>query len=319
MNDLTQTAKSFWERPEGKPGAVVLAAGAVGAVYGLYAYLPKIITLLENVYTAGALIAGLAILTSPLYSTTVRTAVTGLFRVGMRKITGFVIELDPIGILRNYVNDLLKDQIRMRDQIGALDGQIHNLKKIITERDAEKNNSIQLAKTAASTQDKRFQKAFTLNNRKAKRLADLNVSLEGMLKTLQGLMANLKKLDEYTDLNIEDLKHEVEVAEIKYKTMKAGYGAFKSAMSILQGNDGQSNYEQAMEFLADDYALKVGQISSFMERAEGAISSMDLDNLSIDQEALKLFEDLDNDAAMILGVAPAQQQENELNALITKR
>lgn len=318
-NDIAATAKSFWDRPEGKPGAVVLAAGAVGATYGLYLYLPKIITLLENVYTAGALLGGLAVLTSPLYSTTVRTAVTSIFRVGMRKLTGLVIELDPIGILKNYVRELLKDQQRMREQIGTLEGQIVNLKKTIQERAAEKDESINRARAAASTKDKKYQKTFTLNNRKAKRLADLNVSLDGMLQTLEKLLNNLKKLDEYTDLNIEDLKHEVEVAELKFKTMKAGYGAFKSAMNILQGNDGKSTYDQTMEFLADDYAFKVGQISSFMERAEGAIGSMDLDNLMIDQEALKMFDELDNDVASILGNPAESEQENQLQALITSK
>ncbi len=57
QNIQNYTPKSFWKRPEGPFGMVVLVAIIVGAGVGLYVILPFLITLLTNTLYAGALAA----------------------------------------------------------------------------------------------------------------------------------------------------------------------------------------------------------------------------------------------------------------------
>ena len=112
MADLSQIGggdapqKSFWSKPEGVTSLLFL--GAAGAV-GLY-YFNKIVEFLikvtENTLYLGALLAVLGLFVFLITSKDVRTAAFFLFKTTMRKIAGLVIQLDPIAIMKIYIEDL---------------------------------------------------------------------------------------------------------------------------------------------------------------------------------------------------------------------
>lgn len=307
--------KSFWEKPEGKTGLLFILAGLVGGGFALYKLLPYIILILQNTLHASLLGAALVVLTSPIWNSNIRTLTVYMFRSVMRAITGFFVEIDPIGILKNYIMDLVKNQSVMEQQISNLKGHIQRVQGLIEKNANESRHSMKLA-AAAKEQEQRS--AFVLNARKAGRLEQSNVTLQGMLTKMQLLYKNLSKLREVSDIMIQDMTNEVEVKEQERNAIRASYGAFTAAMKILRGDpDKRALYDQAMDHLADDYARKVGEIENFMEVSQGFIASVDLDNLVFEQEALEKLELLERKTDQFLsgGVQPHQIPQDNVHAL----
>ncbi len=319
IGELQKTVdRSFWEKPEGKTG-ILFAALAVGAgSYGLYRILPFIISLLENTVHATLLAGVLVVLTSPIWNSKVRLLTSYFFRSAMRAITGFFVEIDPIGILKNYIEDLKKNQLNMERQIANLKGSITRVQSLIEKNQADASHALRIAQAAKQEQNKA---ALVLNSRKAGRLDKSNFTLQAMLNKMHSLYKMLNKMKEVSDIMVQDMESEVTIKEQERAALLASYGAFTSAMKILKGDpDSKALYDQAMEHLADDYARKVGEIENFMEVSEGFIASVDLDNLVFEQEALEKLEQLERRSdQLLLGSDLVPSQVDSVHAVFANR
>ena len=105
--NLGDQLKSFWSRPEGKTGMVFIVVAAGALVYGWGMIVPFIVSMLADtlhmVYLGAILAAALFVAFSS------RTHL--VFRLLMRAITGLIINIDPIGILKDHLS-----QMRKRDR-----------------------------------------------------------------------------------------------------------------------------------------------------------------------------------------------------------
>lgn len=311
MADLQQMAsKSFWKKPEGTTGKIILGALAVAGGLLVYKYLPILlewlVMVLENAVYAGILGVALLVLTSPIWNARVRTLVTYMARSFLRAITGWFVEIDPIGILKNYVEDLKKSLATMDKQISNLWGHITRMKNIIAQNKAEQEHSLKLAGVA---KEKGIKTAFQLNARKAGRKEKSNRSLQEVLTKMEALHKLLSKLRETSDFTIQDMEDEVQTKEQERKAILASYGAFTSALNVLRGNpDKRALFDQANEYLAEDYARKVGEIEDFMKVSEGFIASVDLENGVFEEDALaELEKRLDSQTEQML-LAPVERR-----------
>jgi hypothetical protein len=291
-----QMQKTFWKRPEGTTGKILLGLAIAAGAVATYMYLPIILAwlvmVLENAVYAAVLGITLLVLTSPIWSSKVRALTGYMARSFLRMITAWFVEIDPIGILKNYVEDLRKNLSVMDKQIENLWGHITRLRNIIASNKAEAQHSLALAGAAQKTGKKA---AFVLNARKQGRLEKSNMTLSALLTKMEALHKLLGKLRETSDVMVQDMESEVQVKEQERNALLAGYGAFTSAVKILRGDpDKRALFDQAMDYLAEDYAKKVGEIESFMTLSQGFIQSVDLDQMAYEQDALdKLNAQLD--------------------------
>ena len=121
--------RSFWSRPEGLLGLAVLA-GLVGVGLVYFNEVVKfLIEVTTNTLHLTFLLGALGLLIFLFTSRDIRTGVFFLFKTLMRKITGIVIQLDPIAILKIYIDDLKKKRQKMQGQIDTLAGQLVKLNK----------------------------------------------------------------------------------------------------------------------------------------------------------------------------------------------
>ena len=98
--------KTFWGRPEGKTGLFFLLAILAGLGYVLVKFLPQILAFASSLL---GLVVTLLVLGAIIYMVLdpkMRTLVNYMYKSAMRKITSLFITIDPIGILKNYVEDL---------------------------------------------------------------------------------------------------------------------------------------------------------------------------------------------------------------------
>ena len=100
-------------------------------------YFDRVVTFLirvtENTLYLGGLLALLAGLVFLLTSRDVRTGLFFLFKTISRKLTGLIIQLDPIAIMKIYVQDLKEKRQQMQGQIDTLAGQLVKLNRKINE------------------------------------------------------------------------------------------------------------------------------------------------------------------------------------------
>src|SRR5690625_5199661 len=133
MTDIqpyTAPPKSFWKRPEGVTGAIFLAGILIGAIYLVLANMSAIVALASNVLYLSLMLIGLGLLLYVVLDPRMRNLIWYMYKSVMRWITGLFIQIDPIGILKSYVQDLEKNIKKLSKQIGSLRGQMRKLKTL---------------------------------------------------------------------------------------------------------------------------------------------------------------------------------------------
>src|SRR5579863_2449063 len=132
--------KSFWKRPEGPFGVVALAAVVGGAGVGLYVILPFLISLLTNLLYAGALTAVLVVVLWLGFNRSFRAAIRNLFQSVVRWFASWVVETDPIGILRNNLDDMKKEKASLDQTLQRFAGSEERLQRNIEKKKEEINS-----------------------------------------------------------------------------------------------------------------------------------------------------------------------------------
>jgi hypothetical protein len=310
MADDLKTTRSFWERPEGTTGMVALALGGVGLFFAapaLLAFMTTMVALLGQTIAVVVLCVVLGGLLSVISNKKFRTLVSYMFKSVMRKLTGWFVEIDPIGIMKSYIEDLMKKRSVMADSRDKLNGQIKVLTQKISSNEKAYNEAMQLA---AISQKKGDQPNLTVNSRQAGRLEKLNKETYGPL--LQQLQIHLRAVNKFYDVTgtmIADLKNEVEAQSTQRDMILSSYSAMSAAKKIIQGGtDEKELFDQALEFVANDFGMKLGEIDSFMESSRGFVDSLDMQNDVYKEDALKKLQEWENRVdSVVLGTGVKQQ------------
>jgi len=251
--------KSFWQRPEGVTGAVFLGGLVLGGGYLLYSLLTSglLATILANtLYLAGTLMV-LAAIVYVVLDPKARGLVSYMYKSVMRWITGLFVQIDPIGILKSYVEDL-KDNLRsMNKQISKLRGQMHKLQEIIVTNKRNIKSNMNMASKAKATNK---QSMMILKARKAGRLKESNMKLEDLYKKMEVLYRVLTKMYENSEV-----------------------------LSVISGDkDKRYMFDMALEAVADDVSKKVGEMERFMDMSSNFMDSVDLQNGIFEEEGMKM-------------------------------
>jgi hypothetical protein len=230
----------------------------------------------------------------------IRNLVWYMYKSVMRWVTGVFVQIDPIGILKSYVEELQENLRKMNKQISQLRAQMHKLKEVIVNNQREIKSNLELASKAKET-DKR--NIMILKSRRAGRLKESNMRLEDLYKKMEVLYRVLTKMYENSQILQEDIKDQVAVKEQERKAIHASNSAMKSAMSIISGDpDKRAVFDMAMEHIADDVAQKVGEMERFMEMSSNFMDSVDLQNGVFEEEGMQMLEQWEKEGtSLILG------------------
>lgn len=292
--------KNFWKKPEGKTGIVFLAGLGLGAGYLLYKILPFLIQLTSNLLHLSFLLMALGAVIYLVLDPKVRNLVSYMYKSFMRWLTGLFIQIDPIGILKSYIEDLKDNLVKMNKQIMIVKGQMKHLQGLITKNKKTIQENLKLASKAKES-DK--QALMVLKSRKAGRLKESNLRLDELYRKLELLYKVLFKMYENSKILLEDIQDQVVVKEQERKAIRASHSAMKSAMNIISGNgDKKEMFDRALEVIAEDVSMKIGEMERFMEMSANFMDSIDLQNGVFEEEGLELLEKWEKEGvSLILG------------------
>ena len=292
------TPKTFWQKPEGVTGAIFLLALLAGGGYLIATFGGALLALAGNVLYLSFMLMGLAAIVYMVLDPKTRAMVGYMYKSVMRAITGIFVTIDPIGILKNYVDDLQDNLRKMSSQIGKLKGQMRNLQGIMEGNSKEIEKSLQLASVA---QKQGKQQQVILSTRKAARLKESNGKYQKLYSKMEIMHRILGKMYQNSEILLEDTKDQVQLKEQEYKAIKASHSAMKSAMSVISGDpDKRAMFDQALEHIADDVAGKVGEMEQFMDMSANVMSSIDLQNGVFEEQGMKMLEEMEKQSSLLL-------------------
>ena len=290
--------KTLWSKPEGITGTVVLGGLLIGAGAVLYKFLPYLISLTSNlIYLSGMLLV-LGAIIYMVIDPRMRNLIGYMYKSIMRWITGIFVTIDPIGILKNYIEDLQNNLSKMSEQIGVLKGQIRKLQTNVSENSKEIETNLRMAQVA---KNQGLEPQMVLATRKAARLQETNEKYNHLLSKMDILSKVLSKMYQNSEILLEDTKDQVKLKEEERKAIRASHSAMKSAMNVITGNaDQRLIFDQALEHIADDVANKVGEMERFMELSENFMNSVDLQNGVFEEEGLKMLQSYEEKSKLLL-------------------
>lgn len=299
-------SKSFWKRPEGITGLIFLIALILGGGYLLTMALPWLIQLASNTLALVAMLLVLGAIVYMVLDPRTRALFGYMYKSIMRGITSVFVTIDPIGILKNYVEDLEDNLAKMSKQIGSIRGQMRRLKTLQQENQKEIDNSLALARQA---RDRNMNKEMLLASRKAARLQETNAKYAALHSKMDILYKVLTKMYQNSEILLEDTRDQVKLKEQERKAIRTSHGAMKSAMSVISGNtDARAMFDQALEHIADDVASKIGEMERFMEMSDSFMNSVDLQNGVFEEQGLKMLAEYEKKSTLLL-MGNAKTQE----------
>lgn len=308
-----QKKKSFWERPEGTTGMLALAAGG-GALWFAAPAILAFVTTLTAIVGQTIMLVILGVILFALFSLItnkkVRTLVSYMFKSAMRKVTGVFVEIDPIGIMKSYVEELQNKRETMGVSRDKLMGQIRVLERKINAT----NDKFETAMSIAAKASKEGNTGtFRVHANQAGRMEKLNkTSYVPMLTQLQVHLRALNKFYDVTGTVISDLANEVEAREEERKVILDSHSAMMAAKQILNGGtDSRELFDQAMEYVVEDYGMKMGEIDSFLESSKSFVDGLDMQNGVYEDAALKRIQEWEAKGdSILLGNSKAQLLEH---------
>lgn len=290
--------KTFWKRPEGTVGAIFLLALLAGGGYLIFANIGAILALLQNTLYIAVLGVALAAIIYMVLDPKMRNLIWYMYKSAMRWVTGLFVQMDPIGILKSYIESLEDNLVKMRKQIGVIRGQMRKLAGLMEQNGQEIEKNMKLASAA---RDKGKEQQMLLSSRKAARLKESNAKYKQLHDKMDVLYRILNKMHQNSELLLEDTKDQVKLKEQERKAIRASHSAMKSAMSVISGDpDKRAMFDAAMEAVADDVANKVGEMERFMEMSANFMESVDLQNGVFEEEGLKMLEKWEKESTLML-------------------
>ncbi len=301
MSDIappTYEKKSFWKRPEGVTGAIFLTAVLGGLGFLIASNITFLVGLMANTLYLVLMLMALAALLYIILDPKMRNLIWYMYKSVMRWVTGIFVQIDPIGILKSYVEDLQDNLGKMSQQIGNLKGQIRKMDTLMQENQREIDSSLKLASVAKQQNN---ESQVVLATRKAARLQETNEKYAALHSKMEILYRILDKMYKNSEILLEDTKDQVKLKEQERKAIRASHSAMKSAMSVISGDpDKRAMFDAAIENIADDVASKVGEMERFMEMSSNFMDTIDLQQGVFQEEGLKMLEEWEQKSTLML-------------------
>ena len=302
--------KSFWSKPEGTPGKIIAGIAAVAGLWGLYIALPFLITLVSNLIYLGALVLALVLGVMIVMNPTVQNLVKNIFQSFCRLIATCYTTIDPIGILKNNLDDMRKAKAELDQTIQRFAGSDNKLVTKIAQKTATvQQYGAQVAaaeRKIAATNDADEKERLSLAKETMEEKAGLEMTGIQQLTQLEAQTRDM--LDKFRHWSrVSDAKIDRTAAKVEFYTEQRGMildaqKTLSVGQRILRGNPQElALVDGAIDFLSDEAARTVGEIQEFNRFSEKELTNIDIENSANADLARQKFAafgiKLDQDAA----------------------
>lgn len=338
MYDLTttndaqeQSLKNLWKRPGGA-FAKVTGWAAIGALlYGFAKILPFLVAAAANLLVLILELIALAVIVYLATSKDVRRVVKLTWLQMMRKIYGIVVNIDPIAILQNGINEMVKKLDIVRENVTKLESLLVDMKrkretyKSDFEKNVSKRKTIEkkLSDPSVPSSDMLKYKATLqlINNEITRGEAQIKAQNE-RIATSEKYLKVMKNLETAADFKVRDAQNELRYRKDEYEQAKAQQKAMSSITSILKGSLTKSMEEElAMEQVTNTINTSIAEMNRLLDGSNDILINFELDteaNATKADEILARFDangfdifNADSSSSAYAGVKPKALPEGE--------
>ena len=227
MKELT--AKSPWEKPGGTLAKVMLVVLIVALCVGLYYALPYLIELTKNMLTLAALVGVLALIVFLIMNDSSRNFFKNLYFVIMRKLTGLIVEIDPIAIVKGKIKEMKNRLVKIEDGISKMRGVHVKNEKALEANKKDLQDS--LKKLQLIQKNGKMEEAVLLE----RHITQLDESVKKRTQNFEKskLMIDiLTKVKKSAEMKVKYTEEEIKLKEEDYELMKANHKALSSIKSL---------------------------------------------------------------------------------------
>lgn len=279
---------SNWNKPGGTLGMIVMGLLGAAGLFILYKILPFLATI---VWSTVNIVIGVGILALIYWLVTdkqIRAVVGATYFMVMRAITGAIIDIDPISIVIQKVIKMKKKILEISQTMGTLNGLIREGEQKIDEQKRLLKSTLLRVEELKKMNDP---ESAAVSNNKAVRLDDsINRRMERLADSKKWYEV-LSKLEKMAKLTVEDTENAVEMRKEEYEEIKKQHKAFKSVMSIVNGDpDEMALFDQAMAKMTSEINDKLGEMEHVINATGGLISQFNADTAVRNRQAEELLE-----------------------------
>ncbi len=292
-NDLIKNGQSFWNTKEGTTG-FFFGLGLLGLLgWGAYKVMPYVADLMENTFWAVAFGLGAFVL---LYVTVVDSTLRNLlwrgYKAAMKGLTYSFIKYDPFGFLR-----VLQDEARERiKKVQSCHEAVAGQLKIIENQIAEFQRDSSDVRATVSVMQRRGLGQDRIDNETMKlgQLSEAIADLTRNQKLIQNWSTKLGKAQEALEAINDNIEFKISLEERKYRAVTASNTAWRLVRDAFKGQSEEAQLrEQTLQFVADDYGQKLGEIDVFMQQSQKFIDAVDMQNAINTEKGRQMLEELD--------------------------
>lgn len=300
---IRERIKQLWKRPEGTVAKIsgILVLGALG--WGLYKALPYLIALASNTILFVVELVVLAILLYVVTSKEFRRSIQLLWLQLNRKVMGWIVEMDPINILKNSIKEMEEKMKTVHKSVTDLEALLVNLKKKEQEYQEEfdknkRDKSVVESKLKKPLPDEErdglIVKRDLLSNDITLGAAQLKKQSE-RIKTSQKYLKIMKRLEKAAEIKIGKAQSKLKYTEEDYKQAKAQLSAMKSINSILNGGLTKSMEEEiALDQINGTINESIAEMNRLLDGSNAILVDYDISSESNSQladEIIKAFDE----------------------------
>lgn len=272
MNQLAK--KSYWQKPEGKVGAGLLAAAPfLAGIAGLFFWaqiVTWVVALLANTLLALGMIAVLIVLFFLATDPNIQAAVEYLFKRGTYTLTNAIYLIDPIGVLRVAAGKMWKSIKEMTGVKEQLSEHMKLLVRTIRQNMADASKATQAA-------EKLDKYGRYVESRQAERLTNSNVDYQEALRQLQGVDTCLDLCIKIKTALAQDAENEADNQEKVRNHLLKSHRILKAAAKTLKDHqEAVDMFNQGLEILVNERTTLMAEVDSFSQLITDAVGKIDV-------------------------------------------
>jgi hypothetical protein len=285
-------SRSYWSKPEGVTTLLFMGGAAAVALYYWDKLSQFLIRVTENTLYLGFLLGIVGLLVFLVTSKDIRAGVFFLFKTMMRKITGLIVQLDPIAIMKIYIQDLREKREKMSGQIDTLAGQLAKLtKKINDNNDQIKVKFAEANKANEMGNKPGMREAASLATIEGAGLQEMNEKLLPLQKNMKNVLGFMEKVQSSADYLIKETEIKVKLKEAEYQAIKESSNALRTAISIFKGDpDKKFYFDESMEYIQDDMSKRLGEMKRAMDLSMDFVNGVDIQNGILSDKGQAMLE-----------------------------
>lgn len=293
-----------------KVTGTVVGVGTLAVVGGgVYLALPYIALAMTNIFTICASALGITVIAYAVLNKGMRSAFQLAFAVLTRKIHSTIVQQAPYDVV-NYVIGCMKQKlVDGQQRLGRIRGANERIKAKIQQYDESIQQKVSLARAAEKVgqiarKDAQLRMVGNLQQTNEHLKAQLAMQLK-LTDMLQGGLENAQ-------LKIEEQEENVKLKIEENSLLTEANAATADIVAAINGDPSKKAiFDEGMSFIAEDSALKYGQIDQMMIDLGPLMNDIELGKIVDADRGQKVLDSFGTTVAQIGAAQPAKVAQIE--------